>query len=82
MDELTIDAFLPEPATTLTVADLDEWIADVKASSYDVGHWPHDWARDWLAGLLNRQMPHRRYSTAELLGLLVEARPVAAGEGR
>lgn len=75
-DALTIDAFLPVPATTLTAADLDEWIGEVRSCSYDVGHWPHDWARDWLAGLLNRPVPRRRYSTAELLGLLVEAEAV------
>jgi hypothetical protein len=80
MDVLTIDAFLPAPSTELTAADLDEWIADVTASSYDVGHWPYDWALNWVAGLLNRPMPHRRYATKELLGLLVEAK--AGGETR
>lgn len=61
----------------LTAADLDEWTAQVEASTHDTGHWPNDWARAGLGALVGQSWPHRRrFTTKELLGLLRQARQI------
>lgn len=64
---------------TLSVADLDEYAAYVTASGWDSSHFPFEWVRAGLAGLLGDEFPYRRYGRPEMLGLLDRARRVLAG---
>lgn len=65
---------MPLPTTQLTAADLDEWIAQVTASLYNSSHFPAEWARAGLAGVLGEEFPYRRYGRTELLAILTRAR--------
>lgn len=69
-----LDLFTTEPTEAFTLADLDEWIAHVEARTYDISHWPNEWARSGLASLLGEPVPHGRWVTKELLALLLRAR--------
>ncbi|GAB2952023.1 hypothetical protein GCM10027280_45530 [Micromonospora polyrhachis] len=70
----------PVDGAPLTVADLDEWIAVTRnvANSHAAGHYPFEWARAGLGALLGEVIPHRRWSTRELLDALARARQIAA----
>lgn len=66
-------------AAPFTAADLDEWIASVERSTWDTGHWPNAWAREGLAALLGKPVPHGRWLTKELLATLRNARAINGG---
>ncbi|OKI47287.1 hypothetical protein [Micromonospora sp. CB01531] len=75
-----LDLFAPQQTDApLTVADLDEWIAATRAvaNPHVAGHWPNEWARAGLGALLGEGIPHRRWSTRELLDALARARQIA-----
>lgn len=73
-----------QPGTPLTVADIDEWTAATRATTnpHSAAHWPNEWARTGLGALLGEDIPHRRWSTRELLGALARARVVAVERER
>ncbi|MFE7868826.1 hypothetical protein ACFUYE_00540 [Micromonospora humida] len=64
----------------LTVADIDEWIAVTRnvANPHAAGHYPNEWARTALGELLGEEIPHRRWSTRDLVATLTRARQIAA----
>jgi hypothetical protein len=59
---------------TFTVADLDEWIADVEKGQWDTTHVPNDWARAGLARLLDEAVPNQLWTSKDLLATLRRAR--------
>ncbi|MFE7869742.1 hypothetical protein ACFUYE_05255 [Micromonospora humida] len=73
------DSPVAAPAA-LTVADLDEWIAVTRnvAHPHVSGHYPNEWARTALGELLGEEIPHRRWSTRDLVATLTRARRIAA----
>lgn len=75
--QLTIEDIVPTTETTLTAADLDEWIARLERSTWGTSNWPNEWARKGLAALLGEPIPYGRWPAEELLALLRRARAVA-----
>ncbi|MCX4470480.1 hypothetical protein OOK41_09190 [Micromonospora sp. NBC_01655] len=69
-----------DTAPPLTLADLDEWIALTRNTTnpHVAGHYPNEWARAGLGELLGEEIPHRRWSTRDLLAALTRARQIAA----
>jgi hypothetical protein len=69
------------PTEPFTLADLDEWIADVEASRrYTLHHVPNDRARENLAALLGEPVPHRLWTPEELLATLRRAHAALAAK--
>lgn len=71
--------FFSNVQQALTVAEIDEWTENLRAVTdpHVASHWPHEWAREGLGVLLGEDIPHRRWSTRELLDALGRARSVA-----
>jgi hypothetical protein len=57
----------------LTAADLDEWIAEVKASNAAY-YFPSEWARAALAATVGTDPERPRWTVQELLDVLRRAR--------
>lgn len=65
-------------ALPMTIADIDEWIADVNQSQWSTHHVPNEWARGALGALLDEEIPAQVWTSGELLSLLNRARQRAA----
>lgn len=61
----------------LTVADIDEWLADIRSDAPNTTHTPNEWTRTALAALLGEEIPYRLWASDELTALLERARKVA-----
>jgi hypothetical protein len=58
----------------LSLSDLDEWIGQVEKSRWDTTHVPNEWARTGLSSLLSESVPHRLWTSKDLLVVLHRAR--------
>jgi hypothetical protein len=66
----------------LTVADIDEYIAEIYSNPTFDMFFPYEWVRVGLDQLLGQAHPYRGYARGELLAALVKARKAAMAETR